>query len=445
MADLVRSIRFRLTGLATIVVAVALSVASAALFLVQRNALTTNLDADLTARATAIELSLAGGLNAEEVADPGNEELVVQVVDILDRVVAASPNLAGEPPIADHREGVRVVDDIDLEDAPFRVVTMETTRTTEPFTIHVGASLEDITEASAALAGTMAAAVPALVVILAALTWWLVGRALGPVEAIRAEVAEIDSRDLSRRVPVPTTGDEISRLAEMMNQMLGRLEISTSRQQRFVADASHELRSPLTRMRTMLEVDRAHPDQADPARTSEAMLEETLQMQQLVDDLLELARTDAGVRSEELRPVDLDDIVHRQADGLRAEYDLQVDIGVSPAQVMGRSSALARMVRNLTDNAARHAQSSVSISLDQHDGVVELAVSNDGPPIPGDERERIFERFARLDDARSTAHGGTGLGLAIARDIAQAHGGTIDVDDAFEQGARFVVRLPVHM
>jgi signal transduction histidine kinase len=303
-------------------------------------------------------------------------------------------------------------------------------------------AIDDIDESVTSLVRSLLVGVPIVVLALALVLWWVVGRALRPVEAIRAEVAEIGARDLHRRVPVPPTQDEVGRLARTMNDMLERVDDATQRQQRFLADASHELRSPLTRMRTELEVDLAHPDRADPLATHASLLEETVGLQRLADDLLLVARADE--RGGELRsvPVDLDDVVLRVARRLRADDRVHVDLsGVSAGHVRGDPDQLARVVGNLADNAARHARSTITVSLVERDGRVVLTVEDDGPGVPAEDRERIFERFARVDAARTSGEGGTGLGLAIARDLAEQHGGTLALDPSAD-GARFVLTLP---
>jgi signal transduction histidine kinase len=276
--------------------------------------------------------------------------------------------------------------------------------------------------------------------------WWLVGRTLRPVEAIRREVAGIGAggAGLDRRVPVPAGDDEVSRLARTMNGMLDRIEDAARRQQRFVADASHELRSPLARVRAEVEVDLAHPGGADPDATAASVLAEVVAMQHLVDDLLALARADAGVDAGERGPVDLDDLVDRQARRLRAAGRVAVDSrGVSAAQVVGDRDQLARAIGNVVDNAARHARTTVTLAVREDGGTAVVSVADDGPGIPPERRDDVFERFHRLDGARTAPAGGAGLGLAIAREIVVAHGGTIVVDPAHGPGARLVITLPL--
>jgi signal transduction histidine kinase len=195
-----------------------------------------------------------------------------------------------------------------------------------------------------------------------------------------------------------------------------------------------------------LEVDLAHPDQADTEATQRSVLEEAVGLQRLVDDLLHLARSDAvQTRVTRHEPVDLDDLLVRLARRLRNDGRVGVDIGgVTAAQVHGDPDQLARAVANLVDNAARHARTQVRFTLAENDGVAVLSVSDDGPGIPAEQQERIFERFTRLDEARNSATGGAGLGLAIARDIIEQHHGRVRVDPDHHPGARFVVTLPLN-
>jgi len=288
------------------------------------------------------------------------------------------------------------------------------------------------------------AAPPALLLVVALTTWMTVGRALSPVEAIRAEVAEISMGALDRKVPEPVTTDEVGRLARTMNEMLGRLRASADRQRQFVSDASHELRSPLAGMRAELEVALAHHRDADWPHTADDVLEDLGRVQRLVDQLLVLARIDEGAPMSGDSPVDLDELVLREARRARERNGLVVDVrGVSGGRVRGDPDRLRQVVRNLVDNAASHARSRVTLGLQAQAGSAVLTVADDGPGIPPSERERIFERFTRLDEARATDQGGYGLGLAITREIVAAHGGTVEAEGA-SVGARLVVRLPLH-
>jgi signal transduction histidine kinase len=225
--------------------------------------------------------------------------------------------------------------------------------------------------------------------------------------------------------------------------MLGRLDDATQRQHRFVADASHELRSPLTGIRTQLEVDLLHPEHADWEATEKSVLDDTVRLQRLIDDLLVLARTDAAPTDATHREtVDLDEIVLAESRRLAGHTTHTVDTSaVSGAQLSGNADQLTRAVRNLLDNANRYADSTVVVSLEENDERVVLTIADDGPGIPSEEQERIFERFTRLDNARTRETGGTGLGLAITHDVVVSHGGTITLEN--EPGARFTLTFPL--
>jgi signal transduction histidine kinase len=263
---------------------------------------------------------------------------------------------------------------------------------------------------------------------------------LQPVEAIRARTAGIGAADLSARVPVPATGDEVAALAGTMNAMLGRLESSARAQRAFVSDAGHEMRSPVAVIRTELEVaQRAGLS----ATTLSDVLSETDRLEHLVDDLLMLARADEGQVQLHQEDVDVDDLLEGERVRLRCRAGLVVTATIRPARVQGDRAALARVVRNLVDNAARHAAGRVHLSCRRDGDEVEFEVDDDGPGVPAAERERVFERFVRLDEARSRLDGGSGLGLAIVRELVRAHGGRVQLTDGGPlPGARVVIRLP---
>jgi signal transduction histidine kinase len=289
----------------------------------------------------------------------------------------------------------------------------------------------------------LAVGLPLLLLIVAATCWWIVGRALRPVEAIRAQVAEIGSGGVDRRVPEPPIEDEIGRLARTMNAMLDRLQAASDRERRFVADASHELRSPIASLRTQIEVQQrystANGEQED---LLSSQLAEVNRMERLVRDLLVLARADERTMAARLRLVRLQDLVREEVVGLAGPGLPDVDLtGVNPVTIVGDPAGLGRVVRNVLENALRHARSSVVVTVRADGDDVELRVANDGPEIPADATERIFERFTRLDEGRARDEGGAGLGLAIVREIVLSHGGHIRVDDG-GSGASFVISLP---
>lgn len=316
-------------------------------------------------------------------------------------------------------------------------------------TLVYGVSLEQTDTAIRTAVVLLAVGVPVLVLVLGVVTWSVTGRSLQPVERMRTEVETIRAAQPDARVVVPDTGDEIARLATTMNAMLDRLDRSAAGQRRFVSDASHELRSPIASIRQHAEVAVAHPDRTDVGEFSDVVRSEAVRLQDLVTGLLELSRLDEGGTGRR-RPVDLDDLAldavararTRVPAGATGDSTIRVDgSGISAARVLGDERLLTGVVRNLVDNAVRHAVSRVTVALVEHDGAAVLTVDDDGAGVPAGERDRVFERFVRLDDARSRDAGGAGLGLAIVRDAVRAHGGEATVTDSPLGGARFVVRI----
>lgn len=308
----------------------------------------------------------------------------------------------------------------------------------------VARSVEDVADAVGAATAVLAVAVPIGIALIGVVVWLVAARSLGPVERIRRQVDQIGSDSLDQRVPRTGSGDEIDRLAGTMNRMLDRVEEGYRTRQRFVSDASHELRSPLATMRQYAELTRSHPDTAPPGELAEVVLAEGMRMQDIVDGLLLLARLDEGTaRTAASADVDLDDLVLAEAVRVRALGAAAVDgTGITPARTRGAERLLARAVRNLVDNAVRHARSTVALSTGVENGYAVLRVEDDGPGIPVEDRERVFERFTRLDEARSRDAGGSGLGLAIVREIARSHGGDVVVDASPRGGARFTLFFP---
>lgn len=309
-------------------------------------------------------------------------------------------------------------------------------------TLVLAVSMEDDAETLATVATLLAIAFPLLLLLVAVTTWSVVGRALRPVELIREEVDGITAERLHQRVPVPETADEIAALATTMNGMLDRLDAAATAQRRFVSDASHELRSPLATIRQHAELAQAHPDVTSIGELAEVVSEEGLRLQGIVESLLLLARLDEGASTHD-EAVDLDDIALGEVRRLRAA-GIDVDgSGIHAARVHGDPRLLGQLVRNLADNAVRHSRGRVAIGVTPSDGYVFVTIEDDGTGVPAEERERIFERFVRLDEARSRDAGGSGLGLAIARGIAASGHGTLTVDDSRWGGARFVLTLPL--
>lgn len=439
---LLGGVRVRTTVTAVVAVGVALVVGAVALVWTMRERLLDDAREVTALRAAEIAAALeAGDQPALAVAEA--DEQLVQIVGGGGVVLAASDNVDGLPPVARLAPGRSVRIDGVLDDDELLAVAAGADTAEGELTVVVARSVDDVLESTQVVTRLLLFGGPMLLLLVGLVTWNVVGRALRPVETIRAEVDEITTADLHRRVPDPRGHDEIARLATTMNTMLARLEEGHLRQRRFVADASHELRSPLASIRQHAEVARAHPARSSLDALSATVLAESLRIQRLVDDLLLLARADERSLEVHRRAVDLDDLVFEEARQLRESTDLRIDTGhVSPGRVDGDGAALRRVVRNLAENAARHAHGTVAFSLQESDGHVELAVDDDGAGIPPVERERVLERFVRLDEGRAREAGGAGLGLAIVAELVAAHGGDVSVEDSSLGGARIAVRLP---
>ncbi|MGC5529264.1 ATP-binding protein [Streptomyces sp. SR-10] len=480
-----RSVRARAAIGATLVVAVALVAAGLAVLLVLRANLIDQADLQAEVAAREVAGQLATGTPYDELELDDEEDHPVQVTDEEGRVVIVSKDLravtgtgtSGVTPVPsasagaspspgdgedgdddadDDEHGSRPgrgevsSDDPDFSDgtatvdgttADYRFAAVEaTTPDGVTLTVYAGAPLAAEQEAVNTVRGAMLTGLPLLLVVVAGVTWLVTRRALRPVEGIRREMAAITaSEDLARRVPEPGSRDEIAALARTTNETLTVLEASVERQRRFVADASHELRSPIASLRTQLEVAEAHPELLDlPGAVAD-----TVRLQVLAADLLLLARLDAGEKpgsaTVELGALVREEVSQRTGD--RIAVSVEVPQG-GAFEVNGSRGQLSRVIGNLLDNAQRHAEGSVAVSVAADGRGVRVEVRDDGAGVPEDERERIFERFVRLDDARSRDDGGAGLGLAIARDVASRHGGTLTVDRAAEGGAAFRLWLP---
>ena len=443
------TVRSRLTLLATALVLVMLVVSSMGLVGAQRSLLIRGIDEALRQRSDNLQPEIERGMLGAVLPGEGDhEDSFLQLVDDRGDVVAATANVQGMAAAWDQvaaraEPSFRTVSHLALSDHPFRVLARRVESGPGARTLVAGKNLDDVDESVRILTTSLTLAIPAVVTLLGFLVWWLTGRVLRPVESIRSEVASIQGTELHRRVPVPGSYDEISRLARTMNEMLDRLEHAIDQQRRFVADASHELRSPLTRIRSDLEVGIAYPHTRDPDSTYRSLLADMISLQGLVDDLLFRARSESGSISRSSEPIDLDDLVLEEARRLRERGRVQVDVrAVSAARVLGDAEQLARAIRNLTSNAERHATRTVTLELRENAEHSLLVVADDGPGIPAQHHATVFKPFTRLDEARSRDAGGSGLGLAIVHDIVEHHRGAVTIASSDGEGARFVVTLP---
>ena len=442
------TVRTRSTFAAAVVVTLGFGIASVAMLFVLYHPLKGSTEAAAQARAGQLVEQLRTDGPAE--LDPGllDTDGQVGVIQILDGHGTVRVSSAGAPPaplastVVSPGQSLRI-GRVQLagDGGDYWVIARGATTPAGPVTVLVGGDREPVETVIATVGLLLAISGPLVVALVAWATYLLVGRALRPVERIRAQVAAISTEQLDERVPVPPTGDEIANLAQTMNEMLGRLEAGHAAQRRFISDASHELRSPLAAMSTALDLAHNRPDMLDAELVAESLIPETRRMRDLVDDLLLLARADEHQLSARGN-VDLDDVLIAEVVRLQTNSHLVVRARIDPARVNGEAGQIARMVRNLVDNAARHAQGVVELDCRRDDGLAVIRVADDGPGIPDDQRERVFERFVRLDASRTRDAGGSGLGLAIVAEIVAAHRGTVRINDRAGGGVCFTVSLP---
>jgi signal transduction histidine kinase len=448
-------IQVRSAVAAIAVLAVVVGVASAALVLLLQRSLVAGIDATARARAAGIaaqvhvtdegKLVAVGDLNSAVTAMAARRTWV-QVLDRDRTVIADSGDIHGMAPLTQLHPSPGQVQQADqhmpFDDDLYRVIARGGTSGGHPFTVLVGQSLGSVQDTTGSVLSLLVVGIPVLLLSLGAATFVFASRSLRPVEAIRRTVASITERDLSERVAVPEANDEVSRLAVTMNAMLERLQQAQGTQRQFVADASHELRSPIATLITSAEIHLAHPDNGDLHDFPTAVLEESQRLQRLVQDLLLLARADERDLHSHTGDVDLDDIVDAERQRVTAISTLRADAEISPVRVHGDQHQIRQVIRNLADNAVQHARTRVEFDVHQVGDSAVVEVFNDGEGIDPADRERVFDRFVRLQESRDRASGGTGLGLAIVREIVSAHHGQVSVVDD-PDGTRFRLVLPM--
>jgi signal transduction histidine kinase len=431
-----RTLRTRITLVAALVVGITLVLGAVAFVAVLRtslfDALATSVEAD------ASEIAARAESGADILANIDDDDRFIQVTDDSGRTIASSDSLEGALvtlPSSDDAQLVTLPDD----DTEYLAIAQED----DGFTVIAARSTEDVAETVGTIIRLLAVAVPLVLLLLGVTVWIVVGRALRPVEQMRREVDAVSAASLDRRIDESGSGDEIDRLAHTMNRMLDRLDESQRAQKRFISDASHELKSPLASLRQFAEVARDYPDRVSAPDLSDAILDEGARLERLVQNMLVLAHTDESSLSVTRRAVDLDDLLLTEAARLRSSNDVLVDTSkVGAGRVSGDAALLAQVVRNLVDNAARHAKGHITLALSDNGSQVTLTVDDDGPGVSAAHRERIFDRFVRLDEARARDSGGSGLGLAIVRATVLAHGGSVRVLGNAMGGARAEVVLP---
>jgi len=438
----------RSAAVSALVVLVAFTLAGAGLVAVLYESLLAGVDDAAAGRVRSIAAALqSNSLSGLDTALLATDQHVVaiQLIAPDGRVVARSGSAGTTPlvPVTEFDFNLRrgMPDDAVAND-DMRVSGQRVSTPTGDYTVLVGGGSEAAEASARTVAVLLACGAPIIVAVAAGASYRLVRRSLQSVDAIRARVAEISTSDLTERVPVPASRDEISALAITMNEMLARIEAGHRAQKQFVSDASHELRSPLATFISGLELAEIHPELLDVELAVNTLLPEAQRMQTLIEDLLLLARADEQsllLRKEE---VALDELAEDEVARVRREAGCAIETEISPARLTGDPAAITRVMRNLVDNAVRHANSRVAIDVRSLTGSAVLTVSDDGPGIAPFERTRVFERFVRLDSDRSRDVGGAGLGLAIVAEVVAAHGGTVAVDDRPGGGTSMVVTFP---
>ncbi|OBK20805.1 two-component sensor histidine kinase [Mycobacterium asiaticum] len=441
----------RSAALSALVVLVALGVAGTALDVILYRTLLASVDDATAARVRnigdALQTRLPDNLDRALLATD-QRVVAVQLIDPEGKVVRRSGPAPETPllPIADFDHNLRrgIPDDAVAND-DMRLSGQRVSTPAGDYTVLVGGGSEAVEATARTVALLLACGAPIIVAVAAAASYRLVRRSLQSVDAIRTRVAEISMSDLSERVPVPPSRDEIAALAHTMNEMLSRIEAGHRTQKRFVADASHELRSPLSTIISGLEVAEAHPELLDAELAINTLLPEAQRMQALIEDLLLLARADEQSLALRTHEMSLDESAEVEAARVRREGAHTIQTDIRPVRVLADPVAISRVIRNLVDNAVRHANSCVVIGVHSQSGTAILTVGDDGPGISPADRTRVFERFVRLDSDRSRSGGGAGLGLAIVAEVVTAHGGTVSIDDRPGGGTQVRVVLPQHI
>ncbi len=437
-------VRIRVTAAAVLAVACAFGVSAAVVEVTlqhdRHNVLMT------TARVQAQEVSALNQALRPPVNLPPTPNLHSGLVQVLfdGRVVGVSHSLRrldplwqpGDPMIQDNPDASIGPGghDVQMVAVPVKVGPDEGT-------VVVLVSLDQYDRTLLSVTRLLEIGLPILLAVVGLICWIMVGRALRRIESLRREVADVALRPGEHRVAEPHTDDEVGRLARTLNSMLDRLEASSARERRFLADASHELRSPIANIRTAVEVARHRPHAADWPRVADEVLVEDARMTRLVEELLLLARTDEGRLAPVEQPCDLLAVARAVAAAAAYPDPPVVTITGTPAFVLVPVGYVERVIGNLVDNARRFAATRVDVVIRARARTATIEVHDDGPGVPAAERERIFERFVRLDEARDREHGGFGLGLAIVADLCQAYNGSIEVGDG-RPGAVFSVRFP---
>ncbi|MEU8245755.1 HAMP domain-containing sensor histidine kinase [Nonomuraea sp. NPDC048916] len=438
-----RSLRGRVTLLAVIVAALVLIPVGIGVVILTKSVILTNATNDTQQVAERVAAQVGEGLLPRGTTVPSPEYPVnlIQIVAPDGRILATSQEARALPRLSDlvpTPETHVLNGQTCLRDRCVVLTAVRASIAPDSPVVYAGR----VTPAVLVSNGTdVAVLIETLVLIaIAGVSAWLImGRALRPVALMGAELDRVNASDLSSRVTRPPGEDELSVLADRINGTLSRLEHSAEQQRRFVSDASHELRTPIAALRAELESAELYPDDTELDELVKNALRDTDRLESIVTDLLFLARTGSRVDVVKER-LDLAELVREVLSSREDRVPVQQELAEG-VTVDGVKVQLVRALTDLLDNAERYAERYVRVQVSRKNGQAVLAVENDGVEIPEADRERVFERFARLDTARSREAGGTGLGLPIVKGVALAHAGDVRVDD-FTGGARFVMCLP---
>jgi heavy metal sensor kinase len=453
------SIRLKLTAWYVAVLLASLSLFAILAFMAMKKGIEKSVDENLAGQAAGVEEVVERVVQAEPARLPDelkqHQELreqadFLQVCDQNGRWIYRSRLMTHyEGPAPPQASGSAY--NVLSVDLPLRVLVRELRAGGQTYRIQVAAPMDDFYDAIDRFKWTVLLLSPLLVVLASAGGYWLSRKALAPVDQVTRAAEDINSRNLARRLDVPRTGDELQRLSETLNNMLGRLESSFNRITQFTADASHELRTPLAVMRTTTEVSlRTSQTVADYRAAQEEILAELEKTSSLVEKLMLLARADAGVESLQRTPVNVAECLRDACKDGRVlaevkQLKFEKDIDAQNLLIAGDSQALHRLFLILIDNAVKYtpAGGSVAVALTQNNGSAIAEIRDTGIGVSAEDLPHIFDRFYRADKARSREFGGVGLGLSIARWVAEAHRGTIEVQSTPGAGSVFRIRLPL--
>lgn len=443
------SLRWRLAFITTAIVALIVCPGALGLYQLMHRMALTDLDrrGDMAAQQLADQVR-RGSARGETITQVTGFYLL-QVIDPQGRVVAYSPVMRGRPPMSSFRPAEDEEPDHEIirlseYEVPIYLTAIRVPTTEGRYTVLAGSPMTVMTQTERAFGLFTVVLIPVVLAGVWVIAWRSVDRALRPLEQMRRELSQVTGGRMSRRVTVPDTEDEVADLAREVNVTLDRLQRFVEGQRKFVADASHELRSPLTALRTQLELALEHPGDEDWPTVAMAALSDADRLQRVVTDVLTLARLDAGVQGER-EPVDLGELARTEATERlrRVPVHVHVQDVANPVIVHASRTQLVRVLTNLLDNAERHTRTHIQIAVYRDGPEAVLEVADDGAGIPVQDRERVFQRFVRFPESHERDPNGSGLGLPIARDIVTAHGGTLTAEESKEGGALLVMRLPL--